>query len=121
MKLEYISGIEGNSLYANDYRIAGPKPWGGGYAICQFDIDEVELLNRFADETAIFEMFQYSLFINGKHFYGPCTQEEYEKGIEEIEKRRTRFSKDDRHRHKWELCRRHKWAISKNEIILKNK
>ena len=31
--LELIEGVEGNSLYLNDYRIAGPKPWGGGAVI----------------------------------------------------------------------------------------
>ena len=26
----YMAGVEGNSVYLNDTRIAGPKPWGGG-------------------------------------------------------------------------------------------
>jgi hypothetical protein len=26
-KLEYVAGVEGNSVYLNDIRIAGPKPW----------------------------------------------------------------------------------------------
>jgi len=30
MKLLLVSGVEGPSVYLNDYRIAGPKPWGGG-------------------------------------------------------------------------------------------
>ena len=25
-----IAGVEGASLYINDYRVAGRKPWGGG-------------------------------------------------------------------------------------------
>ena len=28
--IEVVSGCEGPSLYVNGYRIAGPKPWGGG-------------------------------------------------------------------------------------------
>jgi len=28
--IEIVSGCEGNSVYINDYRLAGPKPWGGG-------------------------------------------------------------------------------------------
>lgn len=30
VKIEYVSGVEGNALYINDYRIAGPKPYDGG-------------------------------------------------------------------------------------------
>lgn len=26
--IKYVSGVEGNSIYLNDTRIAGPKPWG---------------------------------------------------------------------------------------------
>jgi len=28
--IEMVEGVEGPSLYLNGYRIAGPKPWGGG-------------------------------------------------------------------------------------------
>lgn len=28
--IEVVSGVAGPSLYVNDYRIAGEKPWGGG-------------------------------------------------------------------------------------------
>ena len=28
--VEIIVGVGGPSIYVNDYRIAGPKPWGGG-------------------------------------------------------------------------------------------
>lgn len=30
VELMYVQGVEGNSIYLNDRRIAGPKPWGGG-------------------------------------------------------------------------------------------
>ena len=26
----FMAGVEGDSAYINDYRVAGPKPWGGG-------------------------------------------------------------------------------------------
>ncbi len=29
-RMELINGVEGGALYLEDYRIAGPKPWGGG-------------------------------------------------------------------------------------------
>ncbi len=33
INLELVSGVEGNSIYLNDYRICGSKPWGGGSVI----------------------------------------------------------------------------------------
>lgn len=30
VKLELVSGCEGKSIYIDDYRVAGSKPWGGG-------------------------------------------------------------------------------------------
>jgi hypothetical protein len=30
VKLVLCQGVEGQCIYLNDYRIAGPKPWGGG-------------------------------------------------------------------------------------------
>ena len=30
VQIEIINGCEGKSLYINDYRVAGSKPWGGG-------------------------------------------------------------------------------------------
>lgn len=31
-----VSGVEGPSIYINELRVAGPKPWGGGTTICEF-------------------------------------------------------------------------------------
>jgi hypothetical protein len=35
MKIEIrvVKGVEGCCLIINDYRVAGPKPWGGGKTI----------------------------------------------------------------------------------------
>lgn len=30
---EIVSGVEGIALYVNDYRVSGPKPWGGGTSL----------------------------------------------------------------------------------------
>lgn len=38
-KITYVQGVEGSSIYLNDYRIAGPKPWGGGKIIKEWDIE----------------------------------------------------------------------------------
>ena len=34
--VEIIKGVEGLCVVLNDYRIAGPKPWGGGTVIARF-------------------------------------------------------------------------------------
>lgn len=44
-ELEEISGVEGNSLYLNDHRISGPKPWGGGRLVRTWHIDGDDLIN----------------------------------------------------------------------------
>lgn len=30
VRVVIVAGVEGDSLYVNDHRCAGPKPWGGG-------------------------------------------------------------------------------------------
>lgn len=30
MKLDIVYGVEGYAIYLDDFRIAGPKPWGAG-------------------------------------------------------------------------------------------
>lgn len=39
VKVIYVNGVEGNSLYINDYRVAGPKPWGGGRTVEEWDVE----------------------------------------------------------------------------------
>jgi hypothetical protein len=52
----YMKGVEGNSFYLNDTRIAGPKPWGGGSIIqekfCSLD-DLASALRGIATLTPI--------------------------------------------------------------------
>lgn len=43
VKVEVVDGVEGKSLYINDHRVCGPKPWGGGEAIEHFDVDKEKL------------------------------------------------------------------------------
>lgn len=43
--LVYCRGVEGNSVYLNDYRIAGPKPWGGGEIIKEWSVRIEDILN----------------------------------------------------------------------------
>jgi hypothetical protein len=43
-KLEIIRGVEGPCISLNDYRIAGPKPWGGGTVTKSFTVDVDDLV-----------------------------------------------------------------------------
>ena len=36
VKIEVVSGPAGQSVYIDDHRVAGPKPWGGGRTLCAF-------------------------------------------------------------------------------------
>jgi len=43
VKLEICSGVEGPSAYVNDYRCAGPKPWGGGTILHKLNLRLADL------------------------------------------------------------------------------
>lgn len=116
MTIEYISGCEGNCLAINDYRIAGPKPWGGGRTICKFGIDDEILERVFNEGDVVMEVVGYELFINGKPTQGYLTAVDLYQHVKKLEERRKRFLKDNKHKHDWSLCRRNKWVISKKEF-----
>ena len=44
IRIVYVNGVAGNSLYINDYRVAGSKPWGGGKILREWDILEKDIL-----------------------------------------------------------------------------
>lgn len=46
-KIELVQGVEGMCVYMNDFRIVGPKPWGGGTCIRSWSLSKADL------ETAI--------------------------------------------------------------------
>ena len=43
LELLVVSGPEGNSVYLNGLRIAGPKPWGGGQTLHTFRASEKDI------------------------------------------------------------------------------
>ena len=49
-RIEVVAGAEGPSLSVSDgdlgYRLAGPKPWGGGRIIQAFDVSLDELIAK---------------------------------------------------------------------------
>lgn len=59
--IDVVKGVEGHSLYIMNYdgsggtgfRIAGPKPWGGGQTIHSFQIDMLDVgkINEYAKEV----------------------------------------------------------------------
>ena len=48
--IEVVSGVEGPSLSimhdGSGYRLAGPKPWGGGKTVHSFLVDVDELIRQ---------------------------------------------------------------------------
>jgi hypothetical protein len=38
VQIEVVKGVEGHALYINDYRVAGPKPWGGGQTVHKWKV-----------------------------------------------------------------------------------
>lgn len=52
-ELQLVDGVEGNSLYLNEHRIAGPKPWGGGNVIKKWvvEADDIERALRLPEGT----------------------------------------------------------------------
>jgi hypothetical protein len=43
ISVEIVSGIEGLCLLVNDYRVAGPKPWGGGKVVHSFQTKQSQI------------------------------------------------------------------------------
>lgn len=49
VSIEVVSGVEGPSVYINDYRVAGNKPWGGGRVTHSWKVEQkyfVDTLQR---------------------------------------------------------------------------
>jgi hypothetical protein len=41
--LSLMAGVEGTALYLNGCRIAGPKPWGGGVVLDEWEVSDEDL------------------------------------------------------------------------------
>jgi len=42
--IEVIAGVEGSCLAINNYRFAGPKPWGGGRVTKQWKVTKEDFI-----------------------------------------------------------------------------
>lgn len=38
-----VAGVEGTCIYIDKYRVAGPKPWGGGHKKDVFTVNKSEI------------------------------------------------------------------------------
>lgn len=52
VRIEEIKGREGYCITINDKRIAGPKPWGGGYATRNWVANVDDVLNALNVDVA---------------------------------------------------------------------
>jgi hypothetical protein len=46
----HIKGVEGPSLYLNDRRVSGPKPWGGGSVVREWKTSLRDILEAVLDD-----------------------------------------------------------------------
>lgn len=49
VKISVIDGVEGLCLGINERRVAGPKPWGGGHVIKEWDVEIAEIIHALTD------------------------------------------------------------------------
>jgi len=51
IKIEYVIGAAGTDcLYINEYRVSGPKPWGGGNVLKTWMVDKKEIIQALGEE-----------------------------------------------------------------------
>lgn len=51
VKIELVSGCERSCICINDYRVAGSKPWGGGYVEKFWMADRKDVLKALGIKT----------------------------------------------------------------------
>lgn len=77
VNVEVIGGVEGKSLYIDDYRVGGPKPWGGGSTLHEFkgvNLMELSVVKRLieAEKASAIQEFADGLVEKARHpLYAP--------------------------------------------------
>lgn len=71
--IELVNGCEGKSLYIDDYRVAGSKPWGGGtveisWAARKEDILQAVGCGYWIKEDLGYGAYRYKCSKCGAHF-----------------------------------------------------
>lgn len=79
VKVELINGVEGQCVAVNDYRICGPKPWGGGSIAKSWTTDKNDVLRAFltpdqkhawlADELEVVSVNQHQALVAERESY----------------------------------------------------
>ena len=49
--IEIINGSEGQCVVINNYRVAGPKPWGGGFVEKSWTASKQDILTAIGIKT----------------------------------------------------------------------
>ena len=52
VRIMLVNGVEGMALYINDYRVVGPKPWGGGTAVKSWVADEKDIIRALSKPSS---------------------------------------------------------------------
>ena len=65
VKIELINGCEGKCICINDYRVAGSKPWGGGYVEKTWMANRKDIINA----LKIYKTVEQECDGCGKHFH----------------------------------------------------
>lgn len=55
VEIAVCNGVEGPSVYINDYRVAGNKPWGGGKTIHSFKAEKSNIFHALKIEQSLKE------------------------------------------------------------------
>ena len=51
--IDEVKGCEGNCITMNDYRVAGPKPWGGGIVVKNWAADVDNIIRALRDNDVV--------------------------------------------------------------------
>lgn len=73
VKVRYVQGVEGPHIQINDYRICGPKAWGGGNILLEWEADSDDILRAInasqpvnsADKLPPCDLFSCKYFMDG--------------------------------------------------------
>ncbi len=59
MRLTILKGVEGYCITLDDFRIAGPKPWGGGTIIQEWEVSRALIYQALGEDDIDEEAAHY--------------------------------------------------------------
>lgn len=97
VQFELIDGCEGYCLSFNDYRIAGPKPWGGGKVLSSCHPNKERLLKLIEGKESvtitIVDGGKNGFWLDGVNLAGRGTTERYNEYLKEIQELKKWYEK----------------------------